>query len=77
MSSKWYFSFMKKYYLMNRKELYKGIEILMIKTPLFQFQWFTDCGSWFAYIIFGRNENSKWIRFSDCGTMSNFIKRFM
>lgn len=71
---KWKFSFMKKYYFMDNKSSYQGSEILMLYTPIFQIKWFTDCGDWFVYLVFGKSK--KWIRFSSCGTLSNFIKRW-
>ena len=68
---------MKKYYFMEDKaKSYQGTEIIMLCTPLIKFKWFTDCGDWFVYFVFGDDECTKWVRFSNCGTLSNFIKRW-
>ena len=71
---KYYFSIMKKYYPCFSDIEPQGIEIIMFGTPVFKFKWFTDCGEWFIYLIFGKS--GKYIRFSSVGTMSNFIRRW-
>ena len=53
---------LKKYYTVGGS--YQGINILSFKILKFKFKWFTDCGSWFIYMYFGKS----FIRFSDCGT---------
>lgn len=53
---------LKKYYTGSGS--YQGINILSFKILKFKFKWFTDCGSWFIYMYFGKS----FIRFSDCGT---------
>lgn len=59
---------LKKYY--TNSGSYQGINILSFKIFKFQFKWFTDCGSWFIYIYFGKN----FIRLSDCGNYISKLK---
>ena len=59
---------LKKYYTDSGN--YQGINILTFKIFKLKFNWFTDCGSWFIYIYFGKN----FIRLSDCGNYLGKLK---
>jgi hypothetical protein len=43
-----------------------GTDILIFKSKLFQFRWFTDCGYWFIYI----HIKNRYFRFSNAGFLS-------
>lgn len=49
-----------KYYTNNK---FQGWYLIIFRSKLFQFRWFTDCGDWFLYIHLGR----KYWRFSSAG----------
>lgn len=48
------------------RRYYNGWKFLILRSRLFQFRWFTDCGYWFLYIHIGK----RYWRFSDIGYLS-------
>jgi hypothetical protein len=47
-----------------------GLDIIIFRSKLFQFRWFTDCGYWFIYIHIGK----RYYRFSNAGYLSGKFK---
>lgn len=52
------------------KKYENGIKILIFRSRLFQFRWFTDCGYWFIYVHFAK----RYYRFSNAGFLSGKTK---
>jgi hypothetical protein len=48
----------------------EGLDVIIFKSKLFQFRWFTDCGYWFIYIHIGK----RYYRFSNAGFLSGKFK---